>query len=84
VYLLGESHLFRDASDRLPEDMNGNKPHIRQPRKICSCCAVEGVTETGIEVVRCLDCVKDHPSHWQTLSTGQQRLEILRNQGARE
>lgn len=26
-------------------------------RKICSRCAVEGITDTGIEIVRCLDCV---------------------------
>ena len=27
-------------------------------RKICSGCAVEEVTETGAEIVRCLDCVR--------------------------
>ncbi|KAJ5186041.1 hypothetical protein N7472_010881 [Penicillium cf. griseofulvum] len=27
-------------------------------RKICSSCAVEEVTETGAEIVRCLDCVR--------------------------
>ncbi|KAJ5684831.1 uncharacterized protein N7477_001176 [Penicillium maclennaniae] len=29
-------------------------------RKICSSCAVEGITETGTEIVRCLDCVRGH------------------------
>ncbi|KAJ5691656.1 hypothetical protein N7488_012391 [Penicillium malachiteum] len=29
-------------------------------RKICSSCAVEGITETGLETVRCLDCVGSH------------------------
>jgi hypothetical protein len=27
-------------------------------RKICSGCAVEEVTDTGAEIVRCLDCVR--------------------------
>jgi hypothetical protein len=29
-----------------------------RPRRICSKCAVEGFTETGDEIVWCLDCVK--------------------------
>lgn len=33
-------------------------------RKICSGCAVEGVTETGAEIVRCLDCVRGADSSW--------------------
>lgn len=31
-------------------------------RKVCSWCAVEGLTETGQEVVRCLDCVRRAPA----------------------
>lgn len=31
-------------------------------RKICSSCAVEGITETGAEIVRCLDCVRGTPT----------------------
>lgn len=38
------------------------------PRKICSRCAVEGVTDTGVEVVRCLDCVQGLPAAWPTRS----------------
>ncbi|KAJ5768788.1 hypothetical protein N7520_003347 [Penicillium odoratum] len=34
-------------------------------RKICSSCAVEGITETGTEIVQCLDCVRGH-STWPT------------------
>ncbi|KAE8397629.1 hypothetical protein BDV37DRAFT_276770 [Aspergillus pseudonomiae] len=63
IYLLAESQLLKDASSRLQDDTSKNKSHFGQPRKICSCCAVEGVTETGIEVVRCLDCkqaARDH------------------------
>ncbi|PTU23753.1 hypothetical protein P175DRAFT_04511 [Aspergillus ochraceoroseus IBT 24754] len=33
---------------------------LRQSRKICSSCAVEGITETGLEVVRCLDCAYEN------------------------
>ncbi|KAJ5112060.1 hypothetical protein N7532_000105 [Penicillium argentinense] len=31
----------------------------RPRRKICSRCAVESVTETGLEIVRCLDCMRN-------------------------
>ncbi|KAK4866295.1 hypothetical protein LT330_008636 [Penicillium expansum] len=31
---------------------------VCQKRKVCSRCAVEEVTETGAEIVRCLDCVR--------------------------
>ncbi|KAL1994685.1 hypothetical protein VTN49DRAFT_2155 [Thermomyces lanuginosus] len=30
----------------------------RRRRKICSCCAVEGLTESGEEVVWCVECVR--------------------------
>ena len=63
TYFLGESQLFKNGPNQLPDGTHKNKSHISQPRKICSCCAVEGVTETGIEVIRCLDCVHDHLSH---------------------
>ncbi|OQD68744.1 hypothetical protein PENDEC_c031G04353 [Penicillium decumbens] len=33
-------------------------------RKICSSCAVEGITETGMEIVKCLDCVRGHAAPW--------------------
>lgn len=52
------SHLLRDGSDRLQEEINGDDTETRHARKICSCCAVEGVTEAGVEVVQCLDCVR--------------------------
>ncbi|KAE8332353.1 hypothetical protein BDV39DRAFT_166959 [Aspergillus sergii] len=74
TYLLGESQLFKDATTRLQDDTSKNKSHIRQPRKICSCCAVEGVTEAGIEAVRCLDCVRDNLSHWQVHPLAHKRL----------
>ncbi|KAJ5212729.1 uncharacterized protein N7498_004375 [Penicillium cinerascens] len=38
-------------------------------RKICSSCAVEGITETGTEIVRCLDCVRGHAAPWSAAST---------------
>lgn len=33
-------------------------------RKICSRCAVEGITDTGVEVVRCLDCARGFSAAW--------------------
>ncbi|KAJ5772786.1 hypothetical protein N7457_007682 [Penicillium paradoxum] len=38
--------------------------HETPRRKICSSCAVEDVTETGAEIVRCLDCVRGANSAW--------------------
>ena len=65
---IGENHLFRDGSDRLQEGIDGTEAGVKQPRKICSCCAVEGVTETGLEVVRCLECVRAHMPQLQGMS----------------
>ncbi|KAB8227820.1 hypothetical protein BDV23DRAFT_165254 [Aspergillus alliaceus] len=73
AYLLGESHLFRGASEQLQEETGDSRSLTRQSRKICSYCSVEGVTETGLEVVRCLVCVRNHLSHWQPNSPGLQR-----------
>ncbi|CAG7932040.1 unnamed protein product [Penicillium olsonii] len=33
-------------------------------RKICSSCAVEDITQTGADIVRCLDCVREWDSQW--------------------
>jgi hypothetical protein len=38
---------------------------ILRQRKICSCCAVEGLTETGEEIVWCLDCVRGRHPSWE-------------------
>lgn len=62
---VGGNLLFKDRSDRVQEDINGPETEARQARKICSGCAVEGVTEMGVEVVRCLDCVRAHLPQWQ-------------------
>ncbi|EYE93803.1 uncharacterized protein EURHEDRAFT_378794 [Aspergillus ruber CBS 135680] len=64
---LGANYLIRDGSDRIQEDVNGRDSEIIQTRKICSCCAVEGMTETGMEVVRCLECVRAHLPQWQAM-----------------
>lgn len=54
-----QNQLLRDGSDRLQEEINGDDSESKQSRrKICSCCAVEGVSETGVEIVQCLDCVR--------------------------
>lgn len=63
----GGSYLIKDGSDRIQEDVNGRDSVIRQTRKICSCCAMEGMTETGVEVVRCLECVRTHLPQWQAM-----------------
>ncbi|KAL2809873.1 hypothetical protein BJX63DRAFT_341164 [Aspergillus granulosus] len=47
-----------NISADLRSDTAGGGLKARQPRRVCSCCAVEGLTETGIEVVRCLACMK--------------------------
>ncbi|PLB48574.1 hypothetical protein P170DRAFT_411517 [Aspergillus steynii IBT 23096] len=62
-HLIRGTHVLRDSTAMMHEDTNGNKPRSSQPRKICSRCAVENVTETGREVVRCLDCVRGYPFH---------------------
>lgn len=64
------NNLFRDGSDRLQEGIDGNETGLRQPRKICSSCAVEGVTDMGMEVVRCLDCVRGHLTQWPPGQSG--------------
>ncbi|KAJ5860673.1 uncharacterized protein N7529_007983 [Penicillium soppii] len=49
------------------EDLHPNSTADRvAPRKICSGCAVEDVTESGAEIVRCLDCVRgwEIPNGW--------------------
>ncbi|KAJ5160670.1 uncharacterized protein N7482_007674 [Penicillium canariense] len=44
------------------EDLHGAA--LGRRRKICSSCAVEGITEIGTEIVRCLDCVRGHSAPW--------------------
>ncbi|KAL4878247.1 hypothetical protein BJY04DRAFT_196596 [Aspergillus karnatakaensis] len=56
-----ESHeqlTWANAVDSLPMDTDGDTLPTRRPRRICSCCAIEGLTETGSEVVRCLACIR--------------------------
>ncbi|KAJ5689804.1 hypothetical protein N7462_004196 [Penicillium macrosclerotiorum] len=57
----GEPHLLSPS-----EDFDGSSA---RRRNICSGCAVEGITETGAEIVRCLDCVQGHPTPWSNSST---------------
>ncbi|PLB36726.1 uncharacterized protein BDW47DRAFT_107995 [Aspergillus candidus] len=59
VHILEESLPYIDSSGR-PEEIMDNGFQTKRPRTICSCCAVEGVTETGMEVVKCLECVQNH------------------------
>ena len=49
----GETDLYSPNEDFDPE-------HPRIRRKICSRCAVEGISDSGVEIVRCMDCVQGH------------------------
>ncbi|KAL4901014.1 hypothetical protein BDW74DRAFT_87352 [Aspergillus multicolor] len=42
----------------LPPDKDEKILRDSLSRMVCSCCAVEGVTESGMEVVRCLVCIR--------------------------
>ncbi|KAI9370970.1 hypothetical protein BJX61DRAFT_56253 [Aspergillus egyptiacus] len=58
--------------DQMKEGQTGDTLHSCQPgvnraalhsgrtKKICSSCAVEGITETGMNVIRCLACVRQY------------------------
>ncbi|KAJ5489549.1 hypothetical protein N7539_004439 [Penicillium diatomitis] len=46
--------------DRYFSDGENGEEGLTRKRKVCSRCAVEGLTETGSEIVRCLDCVQGH------------------------
>lgn len=56
-----DGYLHTRPHSRMRDNEDGKdssiSPRIRQ-RKICSCCAVEGLTDTGQEIVWCLDCVR--------------------------
>ncbi|KAL3456668.1 hypothetical protein BJX64DRAFT_281158 [Aspergillus heterothallicus] len=54
----GGKESWGSVPSDLPTDTAGSNLHIVQPRRVCSCCVVEGITETGIEVVRCIACIK--------------------------
>ncbi|KAL4802636.1 hypothetical protein BDV18DRAFT_147047 [Aspergillus unguis] len=47
----------RDACDNSQLWIDGSLMRSSTSRKVCSSCAVEGITETGMEVVRCLACI---------------------------
>ncbi|KAL2869405.1 uncharacterized protein BJX67DRAFT_330691 [Aspergillus lucknowensis] len=50
--------LWRNTSNDSQLDVNRGVLLAGHPRRVCSCCAVEGVTEAGLEVVRCIACVR--------------------------
>jgi hypothetical protein len=60
-------HTPRKGSDLFASngDFDGAAMGLR--RKVCSSCAVEGLTEAGTEIVRCLDCVQGNSASGWTL-----------------
>jgi hypothetical protein len=53
-----QERQIENTSNNAQLDIAASGLQYRRPRRVCSCCAVEGLTETGIEVVRCLACMK--------------------------
>ncbi|KAL4943949.1 hypothetical protein BDV06DRAFT_122734 [Aspergillus oleicola] len=49
---------WENAPDNFQPEIDFKALQNMNSRRICSCCAVEGVTETGEEVVQCLACIK--------------------------
>ncbi|CAK38448.1 uncharacterized protein BO96DRAFT_470622 [Aspergillus niger CBS 101883] len=61
------SGLLRTPTSGLQERPDDDEWQTERARKVCSACAVEGVTESGKEVIRCLECVRGLQSQWQAL-----------------
>lgn len=56
------------ARQQPPQEQQGQQEQYgrqHRHRKICSCCAVEGLTETGDEIVWCLECVRGRYPSWE-------------------
>ncbi|CAI7664070.1 unnamed protein product [Penicillium glandicola] len=68
-------HMHTSSTDDASYDTN-ETPR----RKICSGCAVEEVTETGAEIVRCLDCVRGAGSWATTTIPSDWALDDMRHQ----
>ncbi|KKA25707.1 hypothetical protein T310_0263 [Rasamsonia emersonii CBS 393.64] len=54
-------YLYARQDQQQQQEQQGQ----HRQRKICSCCAVEGLTETGDEIVWCLDCVRGRYPSWE-------------------
>lgn len=61
------SGLLRTPTSGCQERPDDDEWQAERARKVCSACAVEGVTESGKEVIRCLECVQGLQSQWQAL-----------------
>ncbi|PYI07435.1 hypothetical protein BO78DRAFT_313283 [Aspergillus sclerotiicarbonarius CBS 121057] len=61
------SGLVKIPTSNFQESANGDGVQTERARKVCSACAVEGVTEAGMEVIRCLECVRGFQSQWQAV-----------------
>ena len=61
------SGLVKISTCHFQESTNGDGMQTERARKVCSACAVEGVTEAGMEVARCLECVRGFEPQWQAV-----------------
>ncbi|OJI89242.1 hypothetical protein ABZX51_010211 [Aspergillus tubingensis] len=61
------SGLLRTPTSGCQGRPDDDEWQAERARKVCSACAVEGVTESGKEVIRCLECVQGLQSQWQAL-----------------
>lgn len=71
-----------DADANSPGSRTSSDDEKDSGRKICSRCAVEGVTDTGVEVVRCLDCVQGLEAAWSTRAVAYDRADRMNLDGA--
>ncbi|KAL1965301.1 hypothetical protein VTN77DRAFT_5903 [Rasamsonia byssochlamydoides] len=60
-----DGYLYGQQQQLLQYTTPGDGERRQRQRKICSCCAVEGLTETGDEIVWCLDCVRGRHPSWK-------------------
>ncbi|PWY65283.1 hypothetical protein BO94DRAFT_570406 [Aspergillus sclerotioniger CBS 115572] len=61
------SGLVKMPTFNFQESANSDGMQTQRARKVCSACAVEGVTEAGMEVARCLECVRGFQPQFQAV-----------------
>ncbi|OJJ65950.1 hypothetical protein ASPBRDRAFT_164326 [Aspergillus brasiliensis CBS 101740] len=61
------SGLLRTPTSSLQERPDDDEWQTERARKVCSACAIEGIADSGKEVIRCLECVRGLQSQWRAL-----------------